>query len=98
MKFEESELKQLSIHQLRKIAREIGVKAPTALTKNALIMEIINVSNGTSSPHFSKLGRPHIQDEQAIKISRSLSDEKIVEIKEIIERCVQDIIKVVNRK
>ena len=51
-------LSKLDLHSLRKIGREIGVKAPTTLYKKELIAEIIKIKNGEKQPYVSKKGRP----------------------------------------
>lgn len=52
------DLKSLSIYELRKLAREIGVKAPTTKGSDLLINEIIAIQRGELEPFRSKMGRP----------------------------------------
>ncbi len=56
----EEQLDKLSIFQLRELARKMGVDSPTSKRKGELITQILDISNGNSSPHFakSKQGRP----------------------------------------
>ena len=63
MAYKREELSKCCLFTLRQIGREIGVKSPTSLTKNALIEQIIKVDNGEIKPYFSKVGRKHLNDE-----------------------------------
>ena len=59
MQYERDDLYATKIGILQKYAREIGVKAPTCLTKRALINEIILVQSGKKAPCApNKRGRP----------------------------------------
>ena len=53
-------LEQLRIHELRDLARKMGVNAPTLKKKEQLIEEIMSIMNGESVPETapSKKGRP----------------------------------------
>ncbi len=55
-----SDLQQLRIHELRDLARKMGVSAPTSKKKEEIIAEIIKIMNGESVPFSSitKKGRP----------------------------------------
>ena len=53
------QLYEMNIHVLRNIAREVGVKSPTTLTKKALIDEILQIESGNKQPCIpTKKGRP----------------------------------------
>ena len=41
-----SDLQQLRIHELRDLARKMGVNAPTSKKKEVLIEEIVKIMNG----------------------------------------------------
>ena len=59
MKFTKEQLENYSIYDLRTIAREVGVKAPTTLRKQELLDEILLISSGKKQPSSpSKRGRP----------------------------------------
>ncbi len=59
MEYKRELLSQINIHSLRTIGRDIGVKAPTVLTKTVLIDEIIKIQSGEKKPCVpSKTGRP----------------------------------------
>ena len=60
-------LEELSLFRLRKIGREVGVKAPTALNKKDLIQEIVYVLNGEKDPTITNRGRPCNQDREFTK-------------------------------
>lgn len=55
-----TELQQLRIHELRDLARKMGVSAPTSKKKEVLIDEIVKIMNGESEPfqNQTKKGRP----------------------------------------
>ncbi|MBR2969761.1 MAG: hypothetical protein IKC49_01765 [Clostridia bacterium] len=54
------ELIELSIYELRNLARETGVKSPTSKVKNELVRQIIEIREGRLDPvvERSKKGRP----------------------------------------
>lgn len=56
----QEQLDKLSIFQLRELARRMGVDSPTSKRKSELVENILDISNGNASPHFSKSkqGRP----------------------------------------
>lgn len=56
---------EFSLQTLRKIARGVGVKSPTSMSKDELINAIISVSTGETEPYKndSKLGRPPIEND-----------------------------------
>ena len=58
MKYTSAYLWQCSLFDLRIIGQDIGVRAPTALTKKVLIQSILDVSSGKVPPHVSTKGRP----------------------------------------
>lgn len=55
-----ADLQQLRIHELRDLARKMGVQAPTILKKEEIIAEIMKIMSGESVPMSSpsKKGRP----------------------------------------
>ena len=48
------EYEKINFHELRKYAREIGVKAPTTFSKPELIEQIKKVKRGEIEPVFKK--------------------------------------------
>ena len=84
MEYSLEQLQQINLHSLRVIARDIGVRAPTALTKNALIDEIIKIQSGKKKPHVpSKRGRPAGKNIAEIQVISNLNEgAKILKIKE----------------
>lgn len=60
MDWNESTLWSLRIHELRDLARKIGVKCPTALKKNDLVEQSMSILRGDSKPYkaLNKKGRP----------------------------------------
>ena len=65
-------LENMYLHDLRRLARKIGVKAPTLLTKAKLVEAIMDVDEGRVAPDFSNKGRPHIEylEEPTEKITK----------------------------
>ena len=60
MEFEREILEKNSIHELREIARTIGVKSPTNKRKDVLIDAILKIRKNEAKPEFNnnKVGRP----------------------------------------
>ena len=59
MSYTKESLSQMDFHTLRIIARQVGVRAPSAKTKAVLIEEILAILSGEKKPSTpSKLGRP----------------------------------------
>lgn len=54
------DLANSSVHKIREIARNVGVKSPTVLSKQKLIEQILKINNNEIEPTFnkSKVGRP----------------------------------------
>ncbi len=62
MEYQKEFLLSINLYDLRNIARNIGVRAPTALTKPVLIDEIMKIQSGKKEPCVpSKTGRPAIR-------------------------------------
>lgn len=70
-------LEELPLFRLRKIGREVGVKAPTALKKKVLIQEILDILNGRKDPTITNKGRPCNQDADFGKSKGFSRDENI---------------------
>ncbi|MBQ2863920.1 MAG: hypothetical protein IJE91_00460 [Clostridia bacterium] len=64
--WDESTLSSLRIHELRDLARKIGVKCPTALKKEDLITQSMQILNGETEPYKAKdkKGRPSKSENQ----------------------------------
>lgn len=56
--YTKDELMALGVYELRNLAREIGVKAPTMLTKEEIANAIILVLRGEEKPYRTTFGRP----------------------------------------
>ena len=52
----------LPLYRLRKIGREVGVKAPTSLNKATLLGEISKILSGEKVPYNTTKGRPVRED------------------------------------
>ncbi|MBO7344526.1 MAG: hypothetical protein J6U92_01110 [Clostridia bacterium] len=102
MDYTAEQLNQISIHSLRNIGREIGVKAPCSLTKNILIAEIIAIKSGKKEPcATTKKGRPpkkHIKEKILTKkqnqVKKTNSSKKTK--KQIIETILKEIKSTLN--
>ena len=93
MKFSREELDKINIYALRNVAREVGVKSPTSLTKQVLIEEILQIQSGAKQPVVqSKRGRPiknsieNKNDEISISVK-----EKMAIKKELIDKILKEI-------
>ena len=53
-----SDLDVLGVHELRDIARNLGVKAPTTKKRDQLVDEILKIRSGELVGVTSKMGRP----------------------------------------
>lgn len=92
------ELKGLSIYQLRTMARECGVKAPTMMKKEQLINEILSVKNKEKEPYFSNRGRPSIQKTVYTDDSMAIINEKMERVECVLEECKKEILKILFKK
>lgn len=93
MKFDRDSLEKINIYTLRNVAREIGVKSPTSLTKPLLIEEILQIQSGQSKPSQpSKRGRP-IKNSLEDRITEnyvSIRDKEAIK-KEFIDKILKEI-------
>ncbi len=65
-KFSKSELEAKSIFEMRALAKEVGVSAPTKMNKAELVDLVFKISNGEMQPPVApKRGRPKKYAEQA---------------------------------
>ncbi len=64
--WDESTLLSLRIHELRDLARKIGVQSPTSKKKEELVSQAMQILNGESAPYkaLNKKGRPNKSDTQ----------------------------------
>lgn len=58
MEYIKESLDEISLYDLRRFAKEMGVKSPSMLRKKELIEAIIDVKRGNKLPDKSKKGRP----------------------------------------
>lgn len=60
MEFTREELESLRIHELRDLARSVGVKSPTSQKKESIIEQMLQIVSGQSAPYVNsnKQGRP----------------------------------------
>lgn len=102
MEFTKENLKEINVYSLRSLARQIGVKSPTTLNKDALINEIIEIKSGKKEPYFSsKVGRPTkaiVKLEDMYKKESLLSFDKVEIQKEIKQQLISSILKEIEKK
>ena len=88
-----SELSKNSLHELRILGRKVGVKSVSTLKKQALIENIIDISNGIKRPSFNNRGRkPYLKnatdpvfDEKKLYLIEQLLDNTKKEILDILK-------------
>ena len=56
--YTKEDLMALGVYELRSFAREVGVKAPTMLTKEEIANSVLSVLRGEEKPQRSAFGRP----------------------------------------
>ncbi|MDE6551071.1 MAG: hypothetical protein K2M44_06230, partial [Clostridia bacterium] len=56
--FDERELANMSIFQLRTAARKIGVASPTTKKKDQLVKDYLDIASGKTAPKITNRGRP----------------------------------------
>jgi hypothetical protein len=90
MKYYRELLQTHSLHDLRSLGREIGVRAPSKFTKSELIEEILLVDEGKKKPYFTKRGRPD-KDGRRVKEENlrreqieKLIDEELIKLKKLV--------------
>lgn len=87
------ELSLMSIHELRVLGRNLGVKNTTSKKKSILIDKILDISSGKELPCFSQLGRPPYKTNFCNKIEkRNLTDYEIKKIDEILSKAKEEIL------
>ena len=102
MQYDKDELYQLNIHDLRTIARAIGVKAPTALNKRTLIAEILQIQRGEKQPTApSKRGRPVRKCLELVDINKekaSVATPAIQLDEKLKQQCIDRILKEIEKQ
>ena len=102
MKHTKEQLYEINIHVLRSIAREVGVKAPTTLTKQALMNEIIQIEQGEKQPCTpTKKGRPLKDGGEGITVKNekpTASPHSTNAKKKIKKEFIDSILKEIERK
>ena len=87
------QLENKSLHELRGIGRELGVKRPTNLTKQELILNILGILSGEITPFFTTKGRPAYKTSY-VKVEKKLKPIQplIEEIDDLLTKTRKDII------
>lgn len=85
------ELDKLRIHELRDLARKMGVQSPTTLKKEQIISSILDILSGEKQPYIntSRQGRPPRNQDKALSIEDVFED-KGAEFKPYVLRTEDD--------
>ena len=85
----QGDLFQKSIHELRIIGRQLGVKSVTTLKKKELIKSIMDIYAGKKPPNFTKHGRkPYVYKNDNYNINK----EKLKIIDNILTKAKKEIL------
>jgi len=77
----------LSIYELRTIAREAGARSPTTLKKSELILQIQNIGNGKQKPHYSSRGRkPRLACSKVVEENIAVQVRKFIDFAKKLEK------------
>ena len=91
-----TELNKLSLHSLRIIGRDIGVKSVSTLNKQTLIEKIERIEQGKDAPYFSKKGRPPLSIAQST--TATPTQEQLIYIDNLINKLRLEIISIITKK
>ena len=85
--WDEQSLSSLRIHELRDLARKIGVKCPTALKKEDLIEQSMQILNGETEPYVAqnKKGRPSKSQTQVNALMEFFMPETLVDVSNTVD-------------
>ena len=94
-------LNQMTIYSLRKLARELGVKSPSAMRKEKIISNILDLQKGKLQPYKTKRGRPLLKSSYAPVKEKILSKQerkKLKTIKNKLESILLEIKEILTEK
>ncbi len=82
MKNYTAQLNELRIHELRDLARKMGVHSPTTLKKEEIISEILELLSGTKAPYVktSKQGRPPRNQDKSLSFTDIFTEDEKSEL------------------
>ena len=88
-------LEKTPLYLLRRMGREVGVKAPSTLTKKKLIDAIVAIEEGKKLPVSTNRGRPLME---GVRLDRSEKEIEQIEkkIDEKLKELKQDIMKIIE--
>ena len=74
-----NELNELRIHELRDLARKMGVNSPTTLKKDEIIKEILGILSGEKEPasKTTKQGRPPRNQDKTLSITDVIKGDEL---------------------
>ena len=91
------DLESKTIHDVRNLARELGVRSPSTLNKDEVIKRINQINNGEREPYFSSKGRKPRSKLIVNKITKKeLSEFEVNKINELIDKLKTDIIELLK--
>lgn len=91
MDCERETLKRAHLYDLRRMGREVGVKAPAALKKNELINQILAVKRGEIPPHFTNKGRMPKPTDSVVSSYKKFKDEKRDRLEKRLDRILGEL-------
>lgn len=94
--YTKEQLINTNLHDLRRIGKAIGVKAPSTLKKKQLISQILGIQKGTIAPIFSTFGRPTLGSNNIKKKKEVSNIEKEIDI--LLSQLKTRIINLINTK
>ena len=99
MKYTREDLRKINILTLRNLARNIGVYAPTRLSKPKLVDEMMLIINGEKPPRFPNgRGKPPKQPFEKILLSINQETAEIEEERNQTERIKEETIACILRE
>ena len=91
------DLESKTIHDVRNLARELGVRSPSTLNKDEVIKRINQINNGEREPYFSNKGRKPRSKLIINNITKKeLSEFEVNKINELIDKLKTDIIELLK--
>ena len=91
------DLESKTVHDVRKLARELGVRSPSTLNKGEVIKRINQINNGEREPYFSNKGRKPRSKLIINNITKKeLSEFEVNKINELIDKLKTDIIELLK--
>ena len=91
MDCEREALKKAHLYDLRRLGREVGVRAPAKLKKKDLIEQILAVKRGEIPAYFTNMGRRPKPYDSAVKSYTKFKDEKRGRLEKRLDRILGEL-------